>query len=212
VIAADPQLGVQFVPTLVSISAMSIFRRTLLGSIFLGTSLLLVEPAVAEDPGRPHDAAVDAALADALVEPAPRAGSADSAAAFAAGAPAEQAGGTEAAAEAEILDPLQSSFVRFCDEWMEKLAARERRNQGLIEWQTGANWVQGSYVGYTQEHKCSIEGAGSKSPVGRLSYLEIKYERRGASVPDAMVANPHALETTEVTEFFRYSDKGEWVY
>lgn len=190
---------------------MLILRRTLLGSIFLGTSLLVTGPAVAEDPGRPHDAAVDAALADALVAPAPAAGSADAAAAFAAGAPAAPATGS-AAAEAEILDPLQTSFVRFCDEWMEKLAARERRNQGLIDWQTGSNWVQGSYVGYTQEHKCSIEGAGSESPVGRLSYLEIKYERRGASVPDAMVADPHALETTEVTEFFRYSDKGEWVY
>jgi hypothetical protein len=189
---------------------MSIFRRTLPGFIFLGSSLLSIGIALAEDPARPHDPAVDAALADALVAPAPGAGSADAAAAFAAGAPAAQDAG--AATEAELLDPLQASFVRFCDGWMEKLAARERRNQGLIEWQTGSSWVQGSYVGYTQEHKCSIEGAGSKSPVGRLSYLEIKYERRGASVPDAMVADPHALETTEVTEFFRYSDKGEWVY
>lgn len=172
--------------------------------LLLATFLSAAAPLAAEEPAAQLDPAVDAALADAHVkgDAAPAAGDAVAAAA---GASAGDAAGA-------LLDPMQSSFNRFCGEWMEKLAARERRNQGLIEWQTGTNWVQGSYVGYTREHKCSIEGANSAAPVGRLSYLEVRYERRGASVPDAMVADPRPVETTEVTEFFRYSDEGEWVY
>lgn len=193
---------------------MSIFRCTRTALVF-GTFLVLGSAAAnAESPTAPAlDPAVDAALADALVAPPPPDGAAAGDDAFAAGGGDTDANGEPAAElEGALDDPLQSSFSRFCDSWMEKLAQRERRNQGLIEWQSGTNWVQGSYVGYTKEHKCSIEGATSPSPVGRLSYLEVKYERRGASVPDAMASVPTPVETTEVTEFFRYDGDGKWVY
>jgi len=199
-------------------------------------TIALAAPLAAQDSAAPPiDPAVDAALADALLEaPAQGAGASD-AAAFAAGAdtpavavdpptaegePAErefdpQTGQFKPAGAAEAkaaLTPMQASFEKFCDSWMLKLVAREQRNQGLIDWHTGLNWVQGSFVGYTRERKCSIEGEQSDSPVGRLSYLEVKYERRGASIPEALEAAPFPLETTDVTEFFRYGKGGEWIY
>ncbi len=108
-------------------------------------------------------------------------------------------------------DPVSQSFRTFCREWMEKLADRERRNEGLIEWQAGENFVLGSYVGYTRDHTCIVDAAQSNAPVGKISYLEIKYEKRGATQGDAQIDRPHPVETTEVTEFFRYGD-GNWIY
>lgn len=108
-------------------------------------------------------------------------------------------------------DPVSQSFRTFCREWMDKLAERERRNEGLIEWQAGENFVLGSYVGYTRDHTCIVDSAQSNAPVGKISYLEIKYEKRGATQGDAQIDRPHPVETTEVTEFFRYGD-GNWIY
>lgn len=181
------------------------------------TTLIALAGAVsATDPGLPLDPRVEAALAGSLLDvPAPSASTDAARPAPEAFAPTDEvplAPGSPPAGAAPVADPLSTSFSRFCSEWMQKLEARERRNAGMIEWDTGLNWVQGSYVGYAQNLACAVEAADSPSPVGRLSYLEVKYERRGATVDAALEAKPEAVETTEVTEFFRYGDNGQWLY
>lgn len=109
-------------------------------------------------------------------------------------------------------DPLGDSFRLFCTDWMGKLAERETRNSQNIAWETGLDWVQGSYVGYTADHTCEVMDKESDAPVGRISYLEIKWEKRGMTIPLADGTQPTAVETTEVTEFFRYGDEGTWEY
>lgn len=171
--------------------------------------------AIAE-PAAPIDPRVEAALAGSLLDvPAPDAAADVARPAADAYAPAGDTAGVAAAAAANVAepqDPLRSSFSRFCTEWMQKLEARERRNANMIEWAQGTTWVEGSYVGYDHNHTCGVEAMDSPSPVGRLSYLEVKYERRGATVDDAMKGDAEAVETTEVTEFFRYGENGEWLY
>lgn len=166
----------------------------------------LVEGEIGEDSGATGEDKVEAA-GEGADDDAVDAGTA------AEGAGIEVAPEADAAlAEVEDDNPLNRSFRVFCREWMAKLAERERRNEGLIDWQSGENWVQGSYVGYTRDHTCAVDNGDIKSPVGKISYLEIKYEKRGATMGDAQIDTPHPVETTEVTEFFRYGGDGEWIY
>lgn len=168
---------------------------------------LLAASAAAESDA-PIDPRVEAALAGSLLD-VPEPPSSDVAKPAAdAFAPAD----ADDSVAAEANDPLRNSFRRFCGEWMLKLEARERRNSTAIEWARGTNWVEGSYVGYDHNHTCNVEAMDSASPVGRLSYLEVKYERRGATVDDALRGDAEAVETTEVTEFFRYGENGQWLY
>lgn len=122
--------------------------------------------------------------------------------------PAEET--SEAAVAAGGEHPLAASFRDFCKEWMGKLSERETRNISLIKWDSGSNWVQGTYTGFAPDYTCVVDGAG-KNTIGKMTYLEVSYEKRGSSIEDAKSQAPHALETTEVTEIFRY-EKGEWIY
>jgi hypothetical protein len=104
-----------------------------------------------------------------------------------------------------------SAFPKFCEEWMEKLDARERANVSHIKWEQRADGVLGTYVGYSREHTCELKEGTHSTPVGTITYRELRYEKRGNTQAEAehSVANP--IETTEVTEIFRY-DKGKWIY
>lgn len=106
---------------------------------------------------------------------------------------------------------LDSSFQKFCAEWGDKLHAREVHNADSIKWDTGQNWVQGTYVGYSRPLSCALESDGGPVPVGKIVYHEFVYEKRGATVSDAKQVPGQAIETTEVTEIFRYQN-GKWVY
>lgn len=94
---------------------------------------------------------------------------------------------------------------------MGKLAAREKRNQGLIHWEEQSDAVAGNYVGYSPQHTCVVKDDSGSVPVGKISYLEVRYEKRGATREEAERSTARPIETTEVTEIFRFS-KGEWVY
>jgi hypothetical protein len=113
-----------------------------------------------------------------------------------------------AAARAD--DPADS-FPKFCDEWIEKLAARERNNVAHIKWESEGSSVKGDYVGYTREHTCVTKMGTQSTPVGKITYREIKYEKLGQTVEEAEHTAARAVETTEITEIFRYAE-GQWIY
>jgi len=104
-----------------------------------------------------------------------------------------------------------SAFPKFCEEWMQKLDARERANVSHIKWEQRADGVLGTYVGYSQEHTCELKEGSHKTPVGTITYREVRYEKRGNTIPEAEKSTPNPVEVTEVTEIFRY-EKGKWIY
>jgi hypothetical protein len=110
-------------------------------------------------------------------------------------------------------DPVATKFDSFCAEWMKKLEVRERDNRAAIHWQAGTDGVQADFVGYSHEHRCQLKpgnGPGS-TPIGKIIYMELVYRQAGKSTAEALKVAPRAVDTTEVTEIFRYSG-GKWVY
>ncbi|GBD26412.1 hypothetical protein HRbin30_01744 [bacterium HR30] len=107
--------------------------------------------------------------------------------------------------------PAKDSFPQFCEEWMQKLAEREKRNRSLIDWREEQGEVRGTYVGYSNQHQCIYKETPDSTPLGKITYLEVRYEKRGSTREEAERNPPRALETTEVTEIFRYA-KGKWQY
>jgi hypothetical protein len=107
-------------------------------------------------------------------------------------------------------EQIVAAFQTFCQEWMQKLAAREHDNIANIKWNTRPDSVQGEYVGYTQDHTCTVKNEDT-APVGKIAYQEVRYEKRGATVAEAKNSPPHPVESTAVTELFRF-EKDKWVY
>lgn len=113
-----------------------------------------------------------------------------------------------------VAQDAATAFGTFCEEWMQKLEAREKRNTSLIKWEDKPDSVLGSYVGYSKQHTCELkENKQNKPPVpiGKITYLEVRYEKSGANKDEAERSQARPVETTEVTEIFRYA-KGVWVY
>ncbi|MBI3782628.1 MAG: hypothetical protein HY270_04430 [Deltaproteobacteria bacterium] len=108
-------------------------------------------------------------------------------------------------------EDAKSAWPAFCEEWMHKLQAREERNVSLIKWEDDHASVLGSYVGYSHQHECVLKNDDGPAPVGKITYLEVRYEKRGPNVEEASHSQAKAVETTEVTEIFRFS-KGAWIY
>lgn len=115
------------------------------------------------------------------------------------------------AGSAVAAEDARTAFPKFCEEWMEKLAAREKRNVTLIKWEGQADNVFGTYVGYSHQHTCTIKDDNGQVPVGKITYLEVRYEKRGNTREEAESNPAKPLETTEVTEIFRFS-QGKWIY
>jgi hypothetical protein len=122
--------------------------------------------------------------------------------------PQKSTKGTQVAAARSNLD---SSFDTFCGEWGKKLHEREVHNIASIKWDSGTSWVQGTYVGYSEPLSCAVEPDSGTVPVGKIIYHEFVYEKRGPSIKAAEGEPGQAVETTEVTEIFRYQN-GKWVY
>jgi hypothetical protein len=120
-------------------------------------------------------------------------------------------GGLVLLCSAALAEDAVSAFPKFCEEWMHKLVVREQHNVTHIKWESGPGGVVGAYVGYTREHTCMTKDGTGKVPVGEIVYREIRYEKRGGTVPEAEQSIGRAVETTEVTEIFRF-EKGKWVY
>jgi len=114
-------------------------------------------------------------------------------------------------AAALLAEEPRESFPRFCEEWMAKLADRERRNASQIRWVEDNGTVRGTYLGYSSQHSCVYKEGSNATPLGKITYLEVRYEKSGPTRADAERNPPRAIETTEVTEIFRFAN-GRWVY
>src|SRR5438034_513524 len=91
------------------------------------------------------------------------------------------------------------SFPQFCDEWIEKLAIREHDNVAHIKWESQGSVVKGAYIGYTHEHTCISKMGTQSTPVGKITYREIKWEKLGPTIEEAEHNPARPVETTEIT-------------
>lgn len=121
----------------------------------------------------------------------------------------EQMNGAAAAAD----DVVVSKFNRFCADWMQKLAVRERDNRAAMRLLPGPAGVQGQYVGYAYDSRCEVKPRIDPKavPIGKIIYREVTYQQQGSSTAAAEANSPRVVDQTEITEIFRYA-KGEWVY
>jgi len=94
---------------------------------------------------------------------------------------------------------------------MQKLQDRASFNRGRIKWENEGDVVVGEHVDYGQSRTCVTRTDPGKEPIGKITYREVRYQRRGAT-PDAALAAPGTVvERFDVTEIFRYAD-GRWQY
>jgi hypothetical protein len=124
--------------------------------------------------------------------------------------PAKKGQAGKQVAQQATPEEIHKAFDVFCDEWMQKLVARENDNVAHINWNTSSDGVEGEYVGYTSDHTCVVKD-GSAVPVGKITYLEVLYAKRGKTIEEARQSPAQAVETTGVTEIFRY-DRTKWIY
>ncbi len=125
-----------------------------------------------------------------------------------ASAPAKRATAKTHHAEKTTAANFAASFQTFCEEWMQKLHARERDNVSHIKWESTADGTHGTYVGYSQDHKCELK---ETTKVGRVDYQEFTYEKRGSNVAEAETSPPHPVEVYDATEIFHF-ENGKWSY
>jgi hypothetical protein len=91
------------------------------------------------------------------------------------------------------------------------MRSRPSRDSARSGWENTENSVLGSYIGYSQQHTCAFKEDSGPTPIGKITYLEVRYEKRGTNRAEAERTEARPVETTEVTEIFRFS-KGQWVY
>ncbi len=120
--------------------------------------------------------------------------------------PAKKAAGADAAKVNAAR--AQETFEPFCEQWMGKLAARERDNLGHLDWKATGSGYNANYVGYSKEHGCTVSSEG-KVPIGRVLYKEVTYHQEGSTLEEAKSSTPQPIEIYEVTELFQFS-KGKW--
>ncbi|MGD9763831.1 MAG: hypothetical protein AB7V27_08980 [Candidatus Binatia bacterium] len=109
-------------------------------------------------------------------------------------------------------EKIAEELRKFCLKWMGFLEQRERDNKRGIKWQPRATGVAGQFVGYSKEYDCVMkERSSNGTPVATIMYREVLYEQSGGSQNEATNTPPKVIETTEITEIFRYT-KGQWVY
>lgn len=118
---------------------------------------------------------------------------------------------SEVVAEAGMAADVTAKFAAFCKEWMGKLAARERDNVANIKWDKQTDTVVGAYTGYSQEHTCMLKAGTGAVPIGKIVYVETRYEKSGATQVEAQGSTPKPVDAVEVTEIFRYKS-GKWEF
>jgi hypothetical protein len=129
------------------------------------------------------------------------------------GSPQDAAAATKKrAAKADAKpDPekVASAFQAFCEEWMHKLAERERDNISHLKWEQVAGGVESTYVGYDQQHTCKLMEGTEADPVAKVFYREVHYTKRGPTIPEAEQSPAKPTQIFEVQEIFHYL-KGKW--
>jgi hypothetical protein len=106
------------------------------------------------------------------------------------------------------------AFERFCGEWMEKLAQRERDNVANLRMVQRDGRFVGEFVGYGKAPvRCTAKPTGHRDNpyVGRLVYHEIRYRHAGPTASEARRNMAAEVTRTEVMEIFRF-DGQRWVY
>ena len=120
---------------------------------------------------------------------------------------------TDGADQVAVSGPEVLDFRAFCDSWMQKLRDRETYNTEHIAWEDEDQdgLVVGEHVTYGRDCGCVARQEPGKDPIGKITYREIRYRRRGATPAEALSAPGTILEQSDVTEIFRYA-KGRWQY
>ena len=103
------------------------------------------------------------------------------------------------------------AFDAFCDIWMQKLQDRAAFNRGRIEWKNEGDTVVGEHVTYGKDRVCVTRSDPGKEPIGKITYREVRYRRRGPTPDEALAAPGTVVERFDVTEIFRFAD-GRWQY
>jgi len=92
---------------------------------------------------------------------------------------------------------------------MEALRRQGQDHLAAVQWQQDATGVRGEYVDYSPDYICGISPSAGGTPVGRMRYQEIHFEKRGADVGAAMESTPDPMRIEQVTEVFVYQ-QGMW--
>jgi len=103
------------------------------------------------------------------------------------------------------------AFQQFCNDWLEKLVRREEQNVANIQWVTTEIGVRGTYTGYSRRGQCETKRGTDSVPVGKLTYKQIEYEKKGPTLDLAEISPARPLSVAEVVEIFHYAG-GRWVY
>ena len=92
---------------------------------------------------------------------------------------------------------------------MGQLQTAQEQSLAGMRWQQDAIGTRGEFVGYAPDYECTLSTPVKTVPVGRMRYREIRFEKRGESVDDAMRAEPAPLSIEDVTQVLVYRD-GYW--
>lgn len=92
---------------------------------------------------------------------------------------------------------------------MRQLERQGQDHLAAVKWQQDTTGVRGEYVDYSPDYVCGLSPASGETPVGRMRYQEIHFEKRGADVAAAMQAPPEPLRIEDVTQLFVYR-RGAW--
>jgi hypothetical protein len=133
---------------------------------------------------------------------------------FAAVSPSVASAGEAAAVrrgQSSTLDRAATSFGSFCVEWMQRLAKRNEHNIKGIKWKQDESGVRGAYVSYSPDHVCAMSEHSRSAPTGKITYQEVRYEKRGATIAEANRSVPRPIEIFEVTEIFTFRN-GRWEF
>ena len=102
---------------------------------------------------------------------------------------------------------LAASFQAFCSEWMQKVWAREQTER--VQWERDGEGVKRTYVEYSRDYTCTL--TDGDPPVGKVNYLERRYEKRGKTIAEAEASTPEAVKIVDTGEFFSFF-RGKWDY
>lgn len=92
---------------------------------------------------------------------------------------------------------------------MRQLRADQQDSLASVRWQQDAIGIHGRYVGYAPDYECTLSTPVRAVPAGRMHYRQIRFEKRGSSVAEAMRADPVPLEIEDVTQVLVYRE-GHW--
>jgi hypothetical protein len=101
-------------------------------------------------------------------------------------------------------DELQRSLRAACEVRMQELKREGQRHLAAVKWTQDATGVRGEYIDYSPDYTCAVTSSDGTTPVGRMRYQEIDFEKHGDDVGDAMQSDPNPLRIEEVTQVFVY--------